>query len=107
MYSEPVRMRSATRLGLNPHRVFDDVGFRCVAEGALSLPAAYDPGEDRHERVPPDSADGGDRAEDDPGDGVGYMWVGPIEGPCPDESEMIELSFGAGSAPPPIVINSI
>lgn len=107
LYSEPVRMRSAARLDLNPYRVFDDVGFRCVAGEGLALPAAYDPGEDRHERVPPGRADGGDRAEDDPGDGVDYMWVGPIEGPCPDESEMIELSFGAGSAPPPIVINSI
>ena len=102
LYSEPVRMRSAARLGLNPYRVFDDVGFRCVAGEGLVLPTAYDPGEDIHERVPPGSADGGDRAED-PDDEMHevVVWIGPVNGLCPDGSGLIQLTFTVGAVPPP------
>ena len=99
LYSEPVRMRSASRLGINPYRPFDDVGFRCVVGEGLALPAAYEPGEDRHERVPPGRADGGDRAEDDPDDEIVY-WSGGAIGPCPDIEGQIRLTFAAGSRPP-------
>jgi len=99
LYSEPVRMRSASRLGINPYRPFDDVGFRCVTGEGLSLPAAYDPGEDRHERVPPGRADGGDRAEDDPDDGI-VVWSSDAIGPCPDFEGRIRLTFAVGSRPP-------
>jgi len=105
LYSEPVRMRSASRLGINPYRPFDDVGFRCVTGEGLALPAAYDPGEDRHERVPPGSADGGDRAEDDPSDLIVY-WSGDAIGPCPDFEGRIRLIFAAGSRPPAALISS-
>jgi formylglycine-generating enzyme required for sulfatase activity len=38
--SVPDLMCSAERKGLNPYRIYDAVGFRCVAEGSLSLPPA-------------------------------------------------------------------
>ena len=106
LYSEPVRMRSASRLGINPYRPFDDVGFRCVTGEGLALPAAYDPGEDRHERVPPGRADGGDRVEDDIDD-VLVLWTGRINGPCPDGTGFLQLSFRAGSTPPPAAVFTI
>jgi formylglycine-generating enzyme required for sulfatase activity len=96
--SEPAQMRSAARKGLNPYRVYTDVGFRCVAGEGLVLPAAYDPGVDRHERVPPDSADGGDSAEDP--DGGHFIWAVPVTGPCPDGSGMIELNIPSGASLP-------
>jgi len=65
--SDPARMRSATRMGLNPYRPFTDVGIRCVVGEGLVLPAAYDHGEDRHDDVPPESADGDDDPDDDSG----------------------------------------
>jgi len=65
--SDPARMRSATRMGLNPYRTFTDVGIRCVIGEGLVLPTAYDHGEDRHDDVPPDSADGDDDPDDDSG----------------------------------------
>ena len=65
--SDPTRMRSAIRMGLNPYRTFTDVGIRCVIGEGLMLPAAYDHGEDRHDDVPPDSADGDDDPDDDSG----------------------------------------
>ena len=63
--STPDKMRSATRMGLNPYRTFTDVGIRCVVGEGMQFPAAYDHGEDRHDDVPPDSADGDDDPDDD------------------------------------------
>jgi formylglycine-generating enzyme required for sulfatase activity len=65
--SHPEMMRSASRIGLNPYRSFIDVGFRCVVGEELLFPAAYDHGDDRHEDVPPDSADDGDGPDGDGG----------------------------------------
>jgi len=99
LYSEPDKIRSASRLGLNPYRVFTDVGFRCVVGEGLSLPAAYDHGHDRHERVPPDSADGGDSADDTDGDSIA-RWAEDIHGPCPDGSGTLTLTIPTGSDSP-------
>jgi len=76
LYSDPARMRSATRMGLNPYRTFTDVGFRCVVGEGLVLPNTYDHGEDRHDDVPPDRADGGD----DPGDDSGLRSIRLLAG---------------------------
>ena len=97
--SPPEAMRSAARMGLNPYRAFSDVGFRCVMGEVLRLPADYDPGDDRHERVPSDSVDGSDSA-DDP-DGGHFFWGETTDGPCPDAAEMITLRFAMGSSEPP------
>jgi formylglycine-generating enzyme required for sulfatase activity len=94
--SSPDKMRSASRMGLNPYRVFIDVGFRCVVGEPLLLPDDYDPGHDRHERVPPDSADGGDSADDPDGDGV-HAWASGTTGPCLIEGGNITLVFNAGA----------
>ncbi len=59
LYSEPTMMRSAARQSADPHRPYDDVGFRCVALSGLDLPGDYVPVDPRHLRVPPDSLDGG------------------------------------------------
>jgi len=96
LYSEPHQMRSAARLGINPYRPFDDVGFRCVAEGALALPDGYDPGDNRHERVPPGSADGGDQAED-PADGRPWIDLGEIRSTCPGPRVQISVELEASS----------
>ena len=56
--SEPGNIRSAARKGLDPYRTFIDVGFRCVVGEDLAFPPGYDHGEDRHDDVPPDNADG-------------------------------------------------
>lgn len=95
LYSEPVRMRSAARLGLNPYRVLDDVGFRCVSGEGLALPSAYDSGEDWHERFPPGRADGGDRADDDDDGSRGACGTGPGHGTCPDAFGMIRVTWEA------------
>ena len=71
LYSNPVQMRSATRMGLNPYRTFTDVGFRCVIGEGFVLPDTYDHGEDRHDDDPPGRADDGD----DPGDDSGLRSV--------------------------------
>jgi hypothetical protein len=55
--SNPDKMRSASRIGLNPYRTYTDVGFRCVVGEELLFPAGYDHGEDRHDDTPPDDAD--------------------------------------------------
>ena len=98
MFSEPVRMRSAARIGINPYRVFDDVGFRCVVGEGLSLPEAYDHGLDRHERVPPDRVDdGGDSADDFDDDDRPSIFAHGTHGPCPDEGGNISLTVHAGA----------
>jgi len=97
--SSPDKMRSASRKGLNPYRVFTDVGFRCVVGEGLLFPAEYDHGDDRHERVPPDSADGGDSADDDGFDRE-FFWAGPTDGPCPDPFGDFTLTFRAGASIP-------
>jgi iron(II)-dependent oxidoreductase len=65
--SDPDKMRSASRIGLNPYRTFIDVGIRCVVGEELLFPSGYDHGEDRHDDVPPDTADDGDDPDDDSG----------------------------------------
>ncbi len=97
--SEPDKMRSASRKGLNPYRPFTDVGFRCVTGDGISLPAAYDLGDEFHERVPPDGADGGDSADDDPHD-ERFIRSGEIFGPCPDGSGTLRLVVPASSSDP-------
>ena len=99
LFSEPDKIRSASRLGLNPYRVFTDVGFRCVVGEGLPLPAAYDHGHDRHERVPPESADGGDSADDFDRD-IYAFWAEDTSGPCPDGSGTLRLSINAGGGFP-------
>ncbi|MEW6093651.1 MAG: formylglycine-generating enzyme family protein [Chloroflexota bacterium] len=84
LYSEPLRMRSATRAGADPYRAYDDVGFRCVAGEGLALPDGYTPPLDRHDMVPPDPLDGG-------GD--------PVEDPDPEE--WYSIGFGIASCPTP------
>ena len=103
--SNPDKMRSASRMGLNPYRVFIDVGFRCVVGEELIFPAGYDHGHDRHERVPPDSADGGDSADDPDGDGPS-AWAEGTSGPCHFVGGNISLTFPAGASVPVINVFS-
>ena len=97
--SQPDKMRSASRIGLNPYRVFIDVGFRCVVGEELLFPAGYDHGHDRHERVPPDSADGGDSADDPDDDGVS-TWISELRGSCPTEADTVVVRFSADASVP-------
>jgi len=66
LQSQPPAMRSAERVGARPRRAFDDVGFRCVANGAPDLPAEYATVPDGHEIVPPDPLDPGGELVEDP-----------------------------------------
>lgn len=82
LYSEPRQMRSAARLGANPYRPYDDVGFRCVAAQPLTLPEEYVDAGGRIEMVPPAPLDpGGERVED------------------PETSWMVSLDWGWTSCP--------
>ena len=93
LYSEPVQMRSAARLGGDPHRTYDDVGFRCVAMGPLDLPLGYVPVDEVHERVPPDSLEGGgDHVEDYDPDPDWWVTIGRIRFSCPMAGDMT-ISF--------------
>ncbi len=87
LFSEPDRMRSAGRVGANPYRAYDDVGFRCVV-GDLELPRTYDPGADRHEMVPPDPLDpGGEHVEDpDPDEPLGTSGLCLVSCPSPEST---------------------
>ncbi len=94
LYSEPIQLRTAARASANPHRAYDDVGFRCVASNE-ALPEMYTPTE-YHERVPSDSRDGGWRL-DEP-DGSPWTRFGPVSVSCPDDAGIIRLFVGADSS---------
>ena len=94
--SDPDKMRSASRIGLNPYRTWIDVGFRCVVGEGLSFPPGYDHGEDRHDRVPPDTADG-----DDPDDDSGLRSIRLFAG-C-RTSEIVDLGVVFDPADPALV----
>lgn len=96
LYSEAVQMRAATRLGANPHRGYDNVGFRCVA-GGEALPHGYYPPPDYHEWVPPTGLDdGGERVEEPRG--ATWASFGPILVSCPDPAGIMHLFIGADSS---------
>jgi formylglycine-generating enzyme required for sulfatase activity len=99
-HSDPDKMRSASRKGLNPYRDFIDVGFRCVTGQDLLFPENYDHGSDRHERVPPDSADGGDSADDSDGYDDPTFWAEEALGSCPDERGIFYFNLHAGASVP-------
>ncbi|MEZ0397212.1 MAG: formylglycine-generating enzyme family protein [Anaerolineales bacterium] len=100
LYSEPVQMRTAARVGANPHRAYEDVGFRCVALGeALPSGYAFPPG--YHEFVPPGEPDDGGEPLEVP-DWPDLGRVGPVLVSCPDPAGLIHLFIGAvgpGDAP--------
>jgi sulfatase modifying factor 1 len=101
LQSAPAAMRSAARVGARPLRAFDDVGFRCVAQGALDLPAGYAGVSDGHEMVPPDSLDGGGELVEDPDEppwGV-TIWEGRFT--CPDAEGRVHLALHARSTVEP------
>ncbi len=93
LYSEPVQMRAAARVGANPHRAYDDVGFRCVAAGE-ALPPGYIPPPDYHEFVPPGGLDDGGETLEEP-DRPGLGIIGPVLVSCPDPAGNIHLFIGA------------
>lgn len=94
LYSEPAQLRAAARAGANPHRAYDDVGFRCVASNE-GLPDLYTP-EEYHEWVPSDdSLDGGWRL-DEP-DRLPWSRFGPVYVSCPNAAGIIHLFVGADS----------
>ncbi|MBN2388372.1 MAG: formylglycine-generating enzyme family protein [Anaerolineales bacterium] len=101
LYSEPVQMRTAARLGANPYRSYDDVGFRCVALQE-TFPEEYLDAEERHEHVPPSPLDGGGEHVEEPG-GDPPWWVGGASGTftCPDLAGRIHFSVEAESSVDP------
>ncbi len=90
LYAAPEQMRSAARAGTSPYRAYDDVGFRCVAEGE-NLPEEYTETRERHEMVPPDPLDGGGETLEEPEDEIPYVSMGASNATCPDDAGNITL----------------
>jgi formylglycine-generating enzyme required for sulfatase activity len=101
LYSEPAQLRGATRTGINPYRVYDDVGFRCVAEATPAVPGGYIPTDDRHERVPPVTPDGGGETVDDPDEMTPPWWIVEyfMTVSCPDEEGNLHIAVGVDTEP--------
>ncbi len=100
LFSEPGRMRSAERVGVNPYRVYDDVGFRCVTPPGLDLPEEFVPTRDRHERVP-DDPDGGEHV-DDPGGGD-WVAFGTMQASCPTTEGTMQVLIAVDFSVPDIL----
>ncbi|MEW6718359.1 MAG: SUMF1/EgtB/PvdO family nonheme iron enzyme [Chloroflexota bacterium] len=92
LYSQSEQMRAATRLGANPYRPYDDVGFRCVPMGGLALPENYVDAGDGHERVPPEGVDEGGERVEDPIPGLCVDWIGWRAVSCPTPEGLIRLA---------------
>lgn len=97
LYSDPLKMRSAERAGVDPHRAYDDVGFRCVPTG-LSLPVDYIQPDERHVWSLPDPLEGGgERLEDTEGvppereDEIPWVASGRSSASCPDAGGRMHL----------------
>ncbi len=100
LYSQAVMVRSAARQPADPNRAYDDVGFRCVAMGPLELPGWYVAVDEIHERVPPDSLDGGgDHVEDHDPDPDWWVNIGRIGFNCPMAGDMT-ISFRLSATGP-------
>ena len=97
LYSEPIAVRSANRVGTNPYRAYDDVGFRCVAEGDFALPPYYTPLRHRHEMVDPDPLDGGGETVEEP-DGLPWYSLGDSLASCPGPDGRLHLFIEADSS---------
>jgi len=64
LFSEADKMRTPIRSGTNPHRPYDDVGFRCVPKG-IRIPTDFREPPEIHEWGAPDPLEGGgERVED-------------------------------------------
>ncbi len=110
LYSESIAVRSAKRASADPLRAFDDVGFRCVAEGELLLPSGYAPVPEGHEFVPADPLDGDGETLEEP-DGLPWYSLGDSLASCPgpdgrmhlfieaDSSELVEYSVVVNGNP--------
>ena len=99
MNSELAAVRSASRIGARPLRSYDDVGFRCVAQPALDLPADYAGTPEGHEWVPPDSLDGGGESVEDP-DGWPFASMGGSFASCPDAEGRMRVVIEAATSEP-------
>lgn len=97
LYSGPVQMRTAARVGANPHRGYDDVGFRCVPE-AEDLPSGYYPPDERHEWTDPDPLDGSGEHLEDPGDDIPWYSIGGSWATCPSDEGLMEMLIEADSS---------
>ena len=64
LFSRPENLRTTARLGINPYRVYEDVGFRCVAAPQPTLPRGYADVEEGREEGASAHAEGGSRAEE-------------------------------------------
>jgi formylglycine-generating enzyme required for sulfatase activity len=94
LYSEPVALRTASRQSADPHRPYDDVGFRCVAMSDLVFPEAYVPVDEVHERVPPDSLDGGGEHVEEPDGDTGFgIGFGELIAACPTEEGRLSIDI--------------
>jgi sulfatase modifying factor 1 len=98
LHSEPLALRSAERTGARPLRAFDDVGIRCVAEGALDHPAGYVPVPEGHEMVPPDPLDGGGELVEDPDDDTPWYSIGHSLVSCPDSEGRMHMFLAADTS---------
>jgi len=96
MNSEPAAVRTASRIGARPLRSYDDVGFRCVAQPLLDLPAGYAGTPEGHEWVPPDSLDGGGESVEDP-DEMPFLAWGHANYTCPDAEGRVRFTVHVAS----------
>lgn len=107
MNSDPAAVRTASRIGARPLRAYDDVGFRCVAQPPLDLPADYAHVPDGHEFVPPGSLDGGGERVEEPGEGTPWAVVlSPGHFSCPDPEGRIHLTLNADSSIDPTTFSA-
>jgi formylglycine-generating enzyme required for sulfatase activity len=93
LYSEPTMMRSAARQPANPHRPYDDVGFRCVAMSDLELPGGYVPVDEVHESVPGPLGE----TVEEPGGIEVFRTDGGVAS-CPEPDGSMRIVIGATSS---------
>ena len=107
LYSEGSKMRSAERAGTDPHRAYDDVGFRCVPTG-LQLPEDFAEPADYHIMGAENPLEGGGERLDDP-EGVPpvppgpgseespELWVDGMSASCPDAEGVMHVTVHGGA----------
>ena len=107
LYSEGSKMRSAERAATDPHRAYDDIGFRCVPTG-LTLPEDFVEPADYHIMGTSDPLEGGgDRLDDpegvpsvppDPGhESSPTFWANGMWAECPNAEGNMRVFIHAGT----------
>ncbi len=90
LYSEPVQLRGAARVGASPQHAYDDIGFRCVPE-AEALPETYYAPDEGHTWDDPDPLDGGGDHVADADEDVPDHFIGRSHITCPDAEGRIHV----------------